>query len=153
MARKTSNFTIKEEGRDKGKTFVLTEMSAYKAEQWAMKALLALMNSGVQVPEGFEKMGMAGVAEIGIRALAGLKWEIAEPLLNEMLTCVRIMPDITKPHVVRDLIEEDIEEVKTLLTLRSEVWKLHTDFLKAVAPSTFAGSPATARNKKVSQNT
>ena len=44
-----------------------------------MRALLALMASGVEVPEGFDRMGMAGMAEIGIRALSGLKWEVADP--------------------------------------------------------------------------
>lgn len=151
MARKTTNFVVKTEGRDKGKTFVLTEMSAAAAEQWAMRALLALMAGGVQFPEGFERMGMAGLAEVGIRALASLKWEVAKPLLDEMLTCVQVMPDPSKPHVVRGLIEEDVEEVQTRLELRAEVWKLHTDFLKAVVSSNLDNSPAAA-SKKASRN-
>jgi flagellar motor component MotA len=151
MARSTVNYTVKDEGRDSGKVFVLTEMPASKAESWAMRALLALMASGVEVPEGFDRMGMAAMAEIGIRALSGLKWETAEPLLAEMWDCVQIMPDPTKPHVVRRLIEEDIEEIATRVKLRAEVWKLHTGFLKAVAPSISGGSPAAA-SKRGSRN-
>ena len=151
MARNTLNYTVTDEGRDKGKTFVLTEMPASKAESWAMRALLALMAGGVEVPDGFERMGMAGMAEVGIRALTGLKWEVAEPLLAEMWECVQIMPDPSKPHVVRALIEQDIEEVATRLKLRGEVWKLHTGFLKAVAPSISGGSLAAA-SKKGSRN-
>lgn len=148
MARNILNFTVTDEGRDKGKTFVLTEMSASRAENWATRALLALMAGGVDMPEGFERMGLAGIAEIGIKALSNLKWEVAEPLLNEMWECVQIMPDPSKPHVVRALIDEDIEEITTRIKIRAEIWKLHTGFLKAVAPSISEGSPATASKKQ-----
>ena len=152
MARSTVNHTVKDEGRDSGKVFVLTEMPASRAESWAMRALLALMSSGIEVPEGFDRMGMAAMAEVGIRALSGLKWEVAEPLLQEMWDCVQIMPDPTKTHVVRRLIEEDIEEIATRVKLRAEVWKLHTGFLKAVAPSISGDSPVAA-SKRALRNT
>jgi len=142
MARKTLNYTVQDEGRDKGKVFVLTEMPSSQAEAWAIRALLALIENGVQVPPGFEKMGMAGIAELGIRALSGLKWETAEPLLTEMWQCIRIMPDPSKPNVIRNLIEEDIEEVMTRVKLRAEIWELHTGFSMAVAPSNSVASPA-----------
>lgn len=147
MARATANYTVTDEGRDQGKVFVITEMPASKAESWAMRALLALMAGGVEVPDGFERMGMAGMAEVGLKAIAGLKWEVAEPLLAEMWECVQIMPDSGKPHVTRALIEQDIEEVATRLKLRMEVWKLHTGFLKAVAPSISGGSLAAVDKK------
>jgi len=152
MARTTANYTIQDEGRDKDKVFVLTELPASKAESWAMRAILALMAGGVELPEGFDRMGMAGMAEVGIKALSGLKWEVAEPLLAEMWQCVQIMPDPSKTHIIRNLIEEDIEEIATRVKLRAEVWKLHTGFLKAVAPSISGGSPAAA-SKKGSRNT
>lgn len=139
MARATLNYTVTDDNRDYGKVFVLTEMPASQAESWAMRAILALIGGGVDLPEGFERLGMAGMAEVGIKALASLKWEVAEPLLDEMWGCVKIMPDPSKPHVVRVLIEEDIEEIVTRIKLRAEVWKLHAGFLKAVAPSISAG--------------
>ncbi len=153
MARNVANYTVTDEGRDKGKVFVLTEMPASRAESWAMRSLLALMAGGVEVPEGFDRMGMAAMAEVGIKALAGLKWEVAEPLLAEMWSCVQIMPDSSKPHIVRNLIEEDIEEITTRIKLRAEVWKLHTGFLKAVAPSISGGSQPAAARKKGSRST
>jgi len=135
MARKVSNYTVTKEGRDLGKTFVITEMPASRAEAWATRALLALMAGGVELPDGFERMGMAGMAEVGIKAISGLKWEVAEPLLAEMFECVQIMPDKSKPSIVRDLIEQDIEEIVTRLDLRMEVWNLHTGFFQAVVQS------------------
>ena len=153
MARNTANYTVTDEGRDQGKVFVLTEMPASRAESWAMRALLALMAGGVEVPPGFDRMGMAAMAEMGIKALVGLKWEVAEPLLAEMWSCVQIMPDPTKPHVIRNLIEDDIEEITTRIKLRAEVWKLHTGFLKAVVHSNSEGSRPAAASKKGSRNT
>ena len=133
MARKVKNYKVTDEGRDKGKVFVLTEMPALRAEAWAARALLALIAGNVQIPAGFERMGMAGLVQLGLRSLSGLKWEAAEPLLSEMLTCVQIMPDPGVPSVVRNVIDGDIEEIMTLINLRKEIWALHTDFLKAGA--------------------
>jgi hypothetical protein len=134
MARKELTY-IAEDGRDKerGTKFKITEMPAAQAERWAMRALMALMKSGVQIPDNFEKLGMSGMAEMGIRAVAGLDWETAEPLLNEMMSCVQLIPDPTKPFFSRPLTDDDIEEISTRLKLRLEVFKLHTDFLQAVA--------------------
>lgn len=147
MARKTIDYTVTDEGRDKGKVFTLTEMPASQAESWAMRAILALMAGGVDLPEGFERLGMAGMAELGIKALSRLKWEDTEPLLSEMWQCVQIIPDPGKPQIVRRLIEEDIEEITTRINLRMEIWKLHLGFSKAAAPLNSAGSRASARKK------
>lgn len=151
--RHTINFTIPPDGeRDKGKVFVITEMPARQAESWAMRAILALMAGNVQLPEGFEHLGMAGMAELGLRALTGLKMEVVEPLMDEMLTCVQFMPDSKKPLIVRALIDEDVEEILTYVKLRAEVWKLHTGFLKAGALSTLQDTLAPA-GKRATRNT
>lgn len=128
MARKTTTVTIDGKGRDAGKHFLLTEMSASAAERWAARALLALVRSGVKIPDEAVEMGLAGIAQIGVDLLSGLSWELAEPLLDEMFACIQIIPDPAKPHVVRGLVEDDIEEVATRLRLRREVLNLHIDF-------------------------
>jgi hypothetical protein len=147
MARKIVNFTIAGEGRDKGKLFLLTEMSASKGEAWATRVLLALMASNVNLPENFADLGMAALAELGIRALSGLKWDVAAPLLAEMFDCIEIIPDPKKTHIHRPLIEEDVEEIQTRVILRMEVWKLHMGFLMAVIPS-LEGTVKRAAGKK-----
>lgn len=149
MARKTATITITTEGRDKGKVFVLQEMSATQAEKWAARALLALGSSGVEIPAGIEGQGLAGVAALGIRAFAGLPWHLAEPLLDEMFRCVSFIPSPAHPNVVRGtapgavgpMVEEDIEEVGTRVRLREEVISLHLGFSIAAYISTFR--PAT----------
>lgn len=133
--------TISAEGRDKGKVFVLTELSAYEAEDWAGRALFALMNAGVEIPENIAEAGLAGVAALGMTALTKLPYESAKPLLDSMMKCVQIQPSA---NVVRALIADDIEEVSTLLTLRKHVLGLHMDFSMAAAQSTSASKPGTA---------
>ena len=128
MARKTKIVTITEENRDKHKAFQITEMPASQAEQWAMRAMLAIAKGGVDLPADVLDSGMAGLATMMAHGLPRLSWEDAGPLLAEMFQCIVIIPDPSKPAVIRHLIEDDIEEVRTRLTLRKEVLELHLDF-------------------------
>jgi hypothetical protein len=139
MGRKTRTIVIESEGRDQGKMFTITEMSPSQSEKWAFRALLALAKSGVEVPDDIATSGLAGVAALGIKAFSGLRFEDAEPLLDEMFAMVSFIPDASRPAVKRGfggvgpLIDDDIEEIKTRLTLRKELFALHTDFSMPVA--------------------
>jgi hypothetical protein len=137
--RKEITVIIDDEGRDKDKVFVIKEMPTFQAEKWAIRALLALAKSNVEIPEDIAGLGLQGVAALGMRAFSGLSWADAEPLLDEMMTCVKIMPDPTKPQVLRAVGlggAEDIEEVATLLRLRKEAFNLHINFSLAESVST-----------------
>ncbi len=138
--RKTKTLTLAGDDRDAGKTFLLTEMSAMAAERWATQAFLALAKSGVEIPDDIASRGLQGVAALGWQALAGLEYVHAEPLLATMLGCVQIV----EKHITRPVLEDDIEEVATLLTLRKEVFGLHVDFSKLAAKSTASTPPASA---------
>lgn len=129
MARKTETYVVSEEGRDKGKTFILTEMSATKAEDWAFRALLALGGANGEVPNDLPSLGMATIAEIGIKKLFALPFQTLKPLADELMECVQIVPDTQRPQVRRALIESDIEEVATRVKLKWKVLGLHLDFL------------------------
>jgi hypothetical protein len=139
--RKTAIVTIDAEGRDYGKVFLLREMPASRAEKWATKAFLALAKSGVEIPDDIAKMGLAGIAAIGLKSLAGVSFADAEPLMDEMFACVTIIPDPSKTDVAnqtpihRSLVEDDIEEIATRLTLRKELFALHVNFSLPAAPS------------------
>lgn len=143
MARKTEEVVIEAEGRDKGKVFLLTEMSATRAEEWGSRFLLSMTRAGVDVPDDFLDRGMAGVAMLALRAVGGLTWGDSKPLLDEMFTCVKIIPDPTRKSVVRELIEDDIEEVSTRIHLRERIITLHTGFSIADAISKYRQAPAT----------
>ncbi|MFL9904276.1 hypothetical protein PQR71_40165 [Paraburkholderia fungorum] len=133
MTRKTLTITLDADGRDQGKVFLLREMPPSQAEKWAMRAFLALAKSGVQIPDDISSAGLAGIAALGLKALSGLSFEDAEPLMDEMFSCISIIPDPSRPNVVRALIEDDIEEVSTRLRLRKEVFGLHTNFFTSAA--------------------
>jgi hypothetical protein len=126
--RKTKLVRITDEGRDKGKTFLLTEMAAPRTEKWAARALLAIANAGVDIPPEVLRMGVGAVIAAGFRALTSMAFADAEPLLDEMMQTVVVVPDPKRPDVVRALDDEDIEEVATILKLRGEVIDLHTGF-------------------------
>ena len=141
MARRTEDFKVTEVGRDQGKTFRLTEMSAFHAERWAAKALLALMKSGVEVPEDVASAGLSGLAAIAMKAFGNLEPEALLPLLDEMLLCVQCIPDPRNP-LPRALVEEDIEEMKTLLAIRKKLIDLHLGFSLAAKLSSYSASAA-----------
>lgn len=128
MARKTSTYTVTTEGRDLNKAFLLTEMAATRAEDWAIRCILALGAANVDIPEGAMELGMAALAEVGLKKLFSLSPLVVKPLLDELMECVQIQPDRKRPEVKRAVMEGDIEEVRTLLTLKWEVLKLHLDF-------------------------
>lgn len=143
MARKSKHIKIdtgdKSTNRDFGKIFVLMEMPAMQAEKWAARAFMALARSGVDLPADVSNAGMAGIAFMGLRALAvgGIHFEDIEPLLDEMLGCIKIVRDPKTPEMTYDLrmgvpgAEDDIEEVATLIKLRQEVFDLHVNFSQA----------------------
>lgn len=138
--RRTAYYKVSEEGRDQGKTYLITEMPATQAELLATRAFLAMSRGGVEIPDDVAATGMAGIAKVGLGLLAKIPFEDAKPIMEEMMACVRIVPDENKPDFSRPLVENDIEEIKTRLKLRMEVFKLHTDFLKAVGTSTSASA-------------
>jgi hypothetical protein len=151
MARKTKIVVVDRPGsRDNGKRFLLTEMSAAAAERWAARAFLALAKAGVEVDDDMHGAGMAAIAATGLRALGRLDWQDAEPLLDEMMTCVKFCPDPAHPEVVRPIMtDDDVEEVETRFLLRMEVLQLHVNFslagaLSAAAPQTSAVSMGSA---------
>lgn len=139
--RRTKTITIDtpdENNRDRGKTFLVTEMPAAQGEEWAFRALCAMAKSGVELPEDYKDMGMAAIASLGFTALSGMQFGDAKPLLDEMMDCIKFIGDPTRPEATtRALVSgdgADIEEISTRLLLRKEVFSLHTDFFTIAKP-------------------
>ncbi len=134
MARKQVVHTVPldamrgdEPDRDAGKSYLLTEMPARQAEEWAGRALIAMAG---ETGGG----NMAQLASMGTGALAGVSAGELRWLMDEMLTCVEVLPDgakrdpVTHQLIGRRLIDSDIEEITTLLMLRGRLVDLHTGF-------------------------
>lgn len=137
MARKVQEYQVSladTDNRDRGKTYVITEMPATQAEAWAIRALLALARNGTEVPAEALQAGFAGLIPYLTNLVGAVRWEDAQPLLAEMLTCVQYQATIDSQGTkfTRKLVDGDIEETETLMLLRKEVIKLHKGFLRAV---------------------
>jgi len=124
MARKTKVVQIEDEGRDKGKVFILTEVPASQAERWMTRAMLALARSGVNL--NIMTAGLEGIIVAAFQALAHITFEELTPLMDEMMGCIKIRRDPNHPNMVFEILENDIEEIVTRIKLRAEVFSLHT---------------------------
>lgn len=135
MGRRIKRITIKDPGgleanRDHGKIYELREMDAVSGEKWAMRLINGAIRSGANLGDIDPMTGMAGLAGLGLLAtvaIGRMDWALAEPLIDEMMDCVRpVSPDGT---LVRDrLLPDDTEEIATRLQLREEVASLHLGF-------------------------
>lgn len=129
--RRTETVEITE-GRDAGKKYQITEMSAEAAEWWATRALQAVASAEFDVgnllvkQEGDAQMPLAEMAKKGLKAIMSVDPVKIKPLLDEMMACVQILvPATQKP---RALLDGDIEDVKTRFMLRKAVMELHLGF-------------------------
>jgi hypothetical protein len=155
--RKTKTITIPDKpafARDIGKVFVICEMDAWQAEEWAERALEALADK-TEIPASIREAGMLGIYIIGFRAIASSPWALKKPLLDEMFaTCLSFQPDPNNPKVLRGagtlralgaegggvapagaLVPSDTEEVATRLFLRDQIMELHVGFSVAAGLS------------------
>lgn len=128
MALKKETVTITADNRDKGKVFIVTEMPARPFEKWAIKALTAMGQAGIELPDDLSEMGAMGLAILGFKSIIKIQFERAEELLDEMFLYFEIQPDPNNPAIKRPIIDSDIEEVATRLKLRAVWWELQTGF-------------------------
>jgi hypothetical protein len=137
MARKSKTVLVTAEGRDQGKFYLLTEMPVYKAEKWAARALLAVSSVIGADATADPAEGFGGLANINFSDLSKVPFELAEPLLDEMMECVKFCPNPSDLNVTRAVLPEgdDIEELSTMLTLRKEILGLHFNFFTRAGAS------------------
>lgn len=130
MARNQKVITLDDSfKRDAGKSFLITEMPSRKTFKWGCRAVITLINAGVDFPEGSEQMGMAALIGKAFTELKnGLDWEQVEPLMDELMEYVQFIPNTNNLNVTRGLIESDIDEFKTIAYLHKEVLQLHLNF-------------------------
>lgn len=123
-------------GRDAHKRYAIEEMDAMRAEKWAWRLFLAVKGTSAAVPEDVAPHGMHIVFIRGLNSFMAtdVDFRLLEPLLDDMMTCVKIVRDMeTKdPLTGRPMsfpfLPDDIEEPQTVLWLRSEVLRVHTNF-------------------------
>ena len=128
--RQVKQITITTPGRDFGKRFVITEMSAWAWDEWQSRALFAISKGGGAVPDDFTEQGLAGLLAFGLQALTSVSFEEARPLMAELMACVARCPDDARPDFARPggVLDSDFEEAKTIQFLRREALELHLGF-------------------------
>ena len=133
MARKEKTITIKD--RDKELIFKITEMPAMKAERWKIRAIMLLLSSDIDMPQGASieegiSEFMAGGAEKLFKALSKVDVDKAINLFDEMLySCIQLSTQGVDTQINEDIINSNVEDSSTLTKLRFECLKLHFDFL------------------------
>lgn len=118
-----------------GQTFIVSQMPLIQGDRWANRVALALCKSGVNISEftngdGFKGiLDMVSVTNVALKALGGVDDDVAQRLLDELLSTVKIkLPDGSSRAVS---LESDIKGIDTLWKLRIEAIKINLDFLAA----------------------
>lgn len=120
--------TITLDDRGNPLTFKIREMSATHLESWLMRALLLL--AGNVDMDGVQDMDKAGkfLLANGLKGLANVEYEKAQPLLDELLSCCSRVVDGMEQKCTPATVDGFIQDVKTLFNLRVEALKLNLDF-------------------------
>lgn len=136
MSRKTRTVVIGDNGaRDAGKMFVITEMAAVPGEKWARRVGLSIAGA-FPLSDQMEDQGMGQLAFLGLKAMGLIPQDVAEPLFDELMTCVQFQPNPQDARVMLtwDVAGSQIEEISTILKLRAEALDIHTDFFTVGRP-------------------
>lgn len=155
MTRKTKIVHVPElpacDNRDLGKTFLITEWPAARADNWMQRLAYAFNKNGGQIPMNVTSIGWEGIAIIGINTFlrGNVDPAIMISIADELLECVKLIPDPAHPESARPATaEDDIEEVATRWWLRDQVVSVLTNFsfidaLSSVVSSIMAKVPTT----------
>ncbi|EDT7186603.1 hypothetical protein AHX77_002881 [Salmonella enterica subsp. enterica] len=131
MARKEIPFIVEEEGRDKGKEFLITEMSAWDADTLAQDIFRAMGDSNYSsIPADVIAMGCAGLATVGLSVISASSPEVARQLRDRLMSTVDIIITNDGQRQQRKVNGSlDFEEVSTIRSLLDKVFQVNFDFL------------------------
>lgn len=131
MARKEIPFIVEEEGRDKGKEFLITEMSAWDADTLAQDIFRAMGDSNYsQIPTDVIAMGCAGLATVGLSVISASSPDVARQLRDRLMSTVDIIITNDGQRQQRKVNGSlDFEEVSTIRSLLDKVFQVNFDFL------------------------
>lgn len=154
---------------DRVLTFEITQMPALKLEKWIYRAAILIARAtGATVAGDSIREARAAVKKIqdaakekdreeakkkedeGLRwivsVIGGLDFETAEPLLDELLEGVKLLPEGAGSRMSMDMtpqtIEGQIESPLTLMMLRKEALRVNLSFFGLGKASTSDGKPS-----------
>lgn len=134
MSRKQVTFIVEDEGRDKGKEFLITEMSAWDAEELAEEIYRAMGQGEFNsLPADVVAMGVAGLATVGMSVLSAAPAHVSRPIADKLLSTVDIVITHDGKENQRKVKPIDFEEVATIRSLKDKVFELNFRFLALAA--------------------
>ncbi|HDU2632356.1 TPA: hypothetical protein ACHR7L_004671 [Yersinia enterocolitica] len=134
MSRKQITYTVEDEGRDKGKEFIITEMSAWDAEELSEEIYRAMGHGEFNsLPADVVAMGVAGLATVGVSVLAAAPASVSRPISDRILSTVEIVITNEGKDINRAIKPIDFEEISTIRTLKDKVFELNFGFLSLAA--------------------
>ncbi|EKN3779541.1 TPA: hypothetical protein ACPZPV_002273 [Yersinia enterocolitica] len=131
MARKEIVYIVDAEGRDNGKEFIITEMSAWDADSLAQDIFRAMGDSNYTgIPADVIAMGCAGLATVGLSVISASSPEVAHNLRDRLISTVEIVITHDGNRSRRQVKGSiDFEEVSTIRKLLDKVFQTNFDFL------------------------
>lgn len=130
MARKEIPFIVEDDNRDNGKEFIITEMSAWDADELAQDLFRSMGGSGFSgIPADVIAMGCAGLATLGLNVISAASPEVARKLRDRLMSTVQIVITHEGSRQVRTVKPVDFEEVSTIRQVMDKVFKVNFDFL------------------------
>lgn len=130
MARKEIPFIVEDDNRDNGKEFIITEMSAWDADELAQDLFRSMGESGFSgIPADVIAMGCAGLATLGLNVISAASPEVARKLRDRLMSTVQIVIAHEGSRQVRTVKPVDFEEVSTIRQVMDKVFKVNFDFL------------------------
>lgn len=131
MSRKEIVYIVEDEGRDKGKEFVITEMSAWDADSLAQDIFRAMGDSEFSsIPPDVIAMGCAGLATVGLSVISASSPEVARALRDRLMSTVDIVITTDKTRNQRKVNGSlDFEEVATIRSVLDKVFQVNFNFL------------------------
>lgn len=130
--RKEVTYVVEDHAsRDFGKEFLITEMSAWSADEMAQDLFRIMGNEGfTEIPADVISMGCAGLATFGLPVLTSASPEVSRALRDRLLQTVQIVithNNQTQQRPVNGPI--DFEEVDTIRKLMDKVFEVNFSFL------------------------
>lgn len=132
MARKEINFEIdNQQSRDFGKKFIITEMSAWDADEMAQDLFRSMGDSGFTgIEPDVIAMGCAGLATVGLSVLSAASPEVSRLLRDRLMATVQVVIEHNGQVQARSVQGKmDFEEVDTIRRLMDKVFEVNFSFL------------------------
>ncbi|QCE32906.1 hypothetical protein FAI41_04475 [Acetobacteraceae bacterium] len=125
---KTIEYSV-EDGCDQGKIFLIKKMPLFTGDKWARHLIKALAEAGEKLLESVLKYPLRDTNDLALILFGKMKLSDLERSFETLLECCQIQE--ANSEFYREIRSEDIEDPMTLTHLRTQVFTLNADYLRA----------------------